>query len=517
MKWWLLTSDFMNEPLNFHNYINDISMFGADSYVLDVQNESVFRELMSYSLLVYGHKNIHSIVYERLTAGDIDYIIQSHNRLGQVWNSFYRCELFSKGGIESVLKEFTLDAYSCLDIKFQQGLHRYIQSNVSKSAGVGIWIDSVFGLNNVRLQIKDTLAEIVADTELMNQLVTNESILLILSFNAAIMSIDMKNEVFAQLLNTIVASTQATLDLVQAINNEGKLAQLFANQSAMSVLVNSEPSMQGIVQNSIAFQALLDSSIGMSMVNTSSIARGVIVTAMTEALTANQSYEASKDAVDLLSQSHVDLVGGSTATDIIRETQEQIYKAVEVLTSILNTSNVMYGNTKRILDHSGSMKTMLQSKEFLKLIFANSITKIAFLKTIEADATLKSLYLDSLDKSGFYTKSKLIKKEWTPVYDSGSDSYIVDGTVTTSDNAVIRMSRLYAYDPTTDDNGGTGPYSIYADYILRSKGTVKGYKLTETDIALDHICHSFRYKSSVTGLIPTDCIQRIEYYKYTLD
>ena len=74
-----INSDFMNEPLNFHNYISDISTFGAESYVLDSQNEWVFRELMSYSLLVYGHKGIHETIYERLTDQDVDYVLQKNS------------------------------------------------------------------------------------------------------------------------------------------------------------------------------------------------------------------------------------------------------------------------------------------------------------------------------------------------------------------------------------------------------------------------------------------------------
>lgn len=510
-----INSDFMNEPLNFHNYISDISSFGAESYVFDAQNESVFRELMSYSLLVYGHKAIHNTIYERLTDADVDYIIQKHNRLGQAWNSFYRVPFFDKGNIETVLKTLTLVGYNSLDIKFQQGIHRYIESKVSLSEGVGVWIDTVFGLNNLQLQMKNTLAEIMSDDNLVAKLVTNESILLILAFNSAVMSIDMTNDTFARLIQIIVQSTHATLDLVTALNNEGKLAELFENQTAMSLVVNNKSSMQAVVQNSTAFQIFLDSSIGMSVASTSSVAREVIVTAMTDALTANQAYEASKNAVDLLSQSHIDLVGGSVATDLISDTQEQIAKVVEVLTEVLSKSNVLFTNTQRLLDHTESMKAMIKTKQFIKLIFANEITKVAFLKVIETDDELKQIFLSSLDTSGFYTKSKLQSKTWTPV--NKNDEYVVDETVTASNSEVMRINRLYVYDPVKEDNGATGSYRLYPDYVLRSSGSIKGYKNTETEIALNHVCHSFRYTSTVSGLIPTDCLQQIEYYKYTLN
>ena len=42
-----INSDFANEPLNFNNYINDISTFKEDSYVLDTQNMGLWRALIA--------------------------------------------------------------------------------------------------------------------------------------------------------------------------------------------------------------------------------------------------------------------------------------------------------------------------------------------------------------------------------------------------------------------------------------------------------------------------------------
>ena len=92
----------------------------------------------------------------------------------------------------------------------------------------------------------------------------------------------------------------------------------------------------------------------------------------------------------------------------------------------------------------------------------------------------------------------------------------MDGVVTAKSYALIKMTRLFVYDKEPSDNGATGPYKLYCDGELKKSGTIKGYKTVETEILLDYLCHSYSYSSTVTGLIPTDCMQKIEYYTYTI-
>ena len=76
-----------SEPLNFCQYINDISMFGSDSYVLAEQNKTLFRSLLKKSSIMFGHSKIHDIIYERITSEDIDYMLMGD--VGKKLNAFY--------------------------------------------------------------------------------------------------------------------------------------------------------------------------------------------------------------------------------------------------------------------------------------------------------------------------------------------------------------------------------------------------------------------------------------------
>ena len=114
-----INSDFANEPLNFNNYINDISTFKENSYVLDKQNEGLWRALISQSLTLFGHKAIRETVYNRLTDADVDYMIRNNGRLGQSFNSFYRTDSFHSGGVDDVLRIITTASYNKLELKMQ--------------------------------------------------------------------------------------------------------------------------------------------------------------------------------------------------------------------------------------------------------------------------------------------------------------------------------------------------------------------------------------------------------------
>ena len=350
----------------------------------------------------------------------------------------------------------------------------------------------------------------------MNELMKHESIVLLLCCSASLMRIDMSDEVFGRLIVSIANSTQATLDLIETTAMEERLWELFGNQEVMSVLVNNPMSMDAIVQNSKAFSVLLNTSGAMTTLSNSSVGREVLATALSQALTANEVCDTAREATMLLMGTHNKLIQGSTVTDLLNETHEQITKTVDAMLSLLSKTDVIFSNVSNLLDHTDAMRQMMNSRELMKLILSKTATKVAFLKAIESNSTLKQLFRESLESSGFYTKSKLTSKTWTPIQETGTDNYVVDGVVTAKSYALIKMTRLFVYDKEPSDNGATGPYKLYCDGELKKSGTIKGYKTVETEILLDYLCHSYSYSSTVTGLIPTDCMQKIEYYTYTI-
>lgn len=161
-----INSDFSNEPLNFNNYINDISVFGADSYVMKYENSNLFRMLIAQSLTLFGHDCIHEYIYDRLTEEDVDYMLVANGRLGQSFNSFYKTDVYSYGDIDAVLSTITPETYNGLELKFQESINRYI-SEKTKDDKAASWLLKVFP-EVTQLANYTTMESILADTEFIN-------------------------------------------------------------------------------------------------------------------------------------------------------------------------------------------------------------------------------------------------------------------------------------------------------------------------------------------------------------
>lgn len=203
-----------SEPLNFLNYIYDISVFGAESYVMDKSNEGLWRQLITNSLTMFGHDAIHEYIYARLTDEDVDYMLAKNARLGQSFNSFYNTDVFPSGTIDDVLKTLTADTYNILELKIQQGINRYIESFMGLDTGVGAWLNSLFALDNTELAACQSLNDIVSNASLLESLLTSEPVCMVLVNNAALYKIQMEDILFNQLIAYIASSTTATTALI---------------------------------------------------------------------------------------------------------------------------------------------------------------------------------------------------------------------------------------------------------------------------------------------------------------
>ena len=109
-----------SEPLNFCQYINDISMFGSDSYVLAEQNKTLFRSLLKKSSIMFGHSKIHDIIYERMTSEDIDCMLIGD--VGKKLNAFYDTTSFLTGGFYMLLSGMTVELLNKLEPKIAEGI-----------------------------------------------------------------------------------------------------------------------------------------------------------------------------------------------------------------------------------------------------------------------------------------------------------------------------------------------------------------------------------------------------------
>lgn len=101
MSWaevYKINSDIAGEPLNFTDYIYDISVFGEESYVMDSNNAVLWNSFALNSCYLYGHQAIHEYVYNRLTEGNIDDLFDKSGKLGRQMNNFHNNTAYAIGG-----------------------------------------------------------------------------------------------------------------------------------------------------------------------------------------------------------------------------------------------------------------------------------------------------------------------------------------------------------------------------------------------------------------------------------
>ena len=140
-----ITSD-MNEPLNHIQYINNISMFGEDSYVLSAKNSSIWDSFCVKSLYLYSHTQLHDLVYNRLDDGNIDDLFEHSSVLGTQLNYFFDTDIFPNGSADDICSVLNDDIYDALGDKFKSGYLRYINKKLSSSE-CGKWVNDTFNLH----------------------------------------------------------------------------------------------------------------------------------------------------------------------------------------------------------------------------------------------------------------------------------------------------------------------------------------------------------------------------------
>ena len=345
-----INSDFANEPLNFNNYINDISTFKENSYVLDTQNEGLWRSLISQSLTLFGHRAIHEVIYERLTASDVDYMLLNNGRLGESFNSFYRITDFVSGGIDAVLGNITADSYNKLELKIQAGINRYI-SNMTADNTAGAWLGTTFGIST--LKSKTNMASILSDTTLWNNtIMTNESLRYVICLSTATINwfSSTNSDAFLSFITEVANSTEATVDLFNALDATDKLTTFMNTENAVSIMASKKASMEAICYMINPFNAMLSSEIAMNTVFSSEIAVDAISKAIMHALNSEvvlsgitENLSNIENSLPIITSSEMLISETATAKKTVADTvtslqviTSQTGKIVENITSLLS-------------------------------------------------------------------------------------------------------------------------------------------------------------------------------------
>lgn len=372
-----INSDFVNEPLNFNNYINDISTFGKYSYALDTENETLWLSLISQSLTLFGHDAIHDTVYERFTDDEVDYMITKNARLGQSLNSFYSIDDFASGPVDTVIKSITIAAYNKLDIKFQNGINRYISSHTSENAGA--WLTSVFDIDMSSYQ---TMDDLLADTAFWNSTVaSNESLRFVISLSvssAEYMASHTDSSIYVSFIETVAQSTDATMTLINALAATAQLDTFFANESVCNTIANSAPSMTAICYNLDGFSSLINSDVAMGAVQNSNVAQDTIIDLLIVVSDNTTKLDIIHSSLDTIEENVSSMAEGEIAISHITDAKDKITSCEKVINSILDKADVLVNTVPKMLDNEEFVKLIISTKErFTKLANTTFNSKIA--------------------------------------------------------------------------------------------------------------------------------------------
>lgn len=359
-----INSDFLNEPLNFNNYINDISTFGKYSYALDAENENLWLSLISQSLTLFGHDAIHDTVYERFTDDEVDYMIERNARLGQSFNSFYSIDDFASGPVDAVLKSITIAAYNKLDIKFQNGINRYISKNTSENAGT--WLTSVFDIDMSGYQ---TMDDLLADTAFWtNTVESNESLRFVISLSvssAEYMASHTDSSIYVSFIETVAQSTDATMTLINALAATAQLDTFFANESVCTAIANSAPSMTAICYNTDGFAAMIASETAMNIVAASETAVDVIVEGITNATNSETVLEGIKGNLTSIEDALPSIANTETVIVEVSDVKANITDVVTSLQKVTSQTDVLVANIDALLESENFMSKVIVNSELL--------------------------------------------------------------------------------------------------------------------------------------------------------
>ena len=382
-----INSDFANEPLNFNNYINDISTFKENSYVLDKQNEGLWRALISQSLTLFGHTAIHDVVYNRLTDADVDYMLRNNGRLGQSFNSFYRIASFTSGAINDLIKDMTASAYTKLELKIQAGINRYI-SDMTSGESAGEWLGNIFSID--ALKEKTDMASILSDTALWNSTIsTNESLRYTVCLSAATINwfSETNRDAFLSFITEIAHSTTATMDFFDALAGTDMLTIFFSTENVVSIMANNEESMKGICYSTDPFAAMIASETAMNIVAASDTAMNVIIDAIKNAANSEIAISDIKGNLTAIESSLPNISDTEGTLKEISETKANITDTLSSIQTVTNRIDVLLPNAHKLLEDAGVARKIvsLQDKD-LFLIIANSQYSETFARTIVDNA-----------------------------------------------------------------------------------------------------------------------------------
>lgn len=491
-----INSNFINEPLNFNNYINDISVFGSDSYVMDESNSDLWLEMMSKSLAVYGHDMIHEFLYERITEDDADFIVRNHPKLGQAFNSFYNISLFEHGSIDVMLSGITQEAWGLLEVKFQNALNKYISEKTSNTS-VGSWLAEIFDVPE--LADYTSISDIFSDEDLYNDYIADNESLLFIIANSAIASVfvaetlAITNSKFQAFIESVAASIPATMQLITALKAYDKLDSFFANENCCDKIVESAQAMKAMLYSIDGFEAMLNSEIAMEKVADNETAVNLIIQAITDVANSSTALSNIKSVLPGISTNLESIPETEPMIEDVNNAVEIISDTLEELDKVLNKTDILAKNVDALFNSSVAMTAICNNTTAINKIANNRIVLAGIVKNnISKNIILNSNTAISALKMSTLTSHLYLTNQSSPwgTYDSVFNSILaIDGFARTTGSgsgtgtasAVINIAN--GTNINTIQTRLTENNSAYSGQTITNK-VIKGYYTFSTPSSL---------------------------------
>jgi uncharacterized protein YjgD (DUF1641 family) len=200
----------MNEPLNYQTYLNNISMFGEDSYIISTKNSTLWDEFSLKSNYLYAHTQLHDIVYNRLSDENIDNLFNKSSSFGNQLNFFYDTTIFPNTSDE-LCSNMDDEKYTKMEDKFKSGYLRYFKKHF-QSETCGVWVNTNFSFNDESLKIITSYDELIDYLNTNNLLFSNSSLIYGLSRSGLYKAIieNLTNEEF---INTMLSLPEENIKI----------------------------------------------------------------------------------------------------------------------------------------------------------------------------------------------------------------------------------------------------------------------------------------------------------------
>lgn len=347
------------EPLNFNQYLTDICTFGANSYVFAKGNEKLFHALLNKSAMMYGHKAIHNVIYNRLTAEDVDFVINNNARLGKHLNMFYvTTDLhLAKGNIDDITSALTFKQFNTLEKKFQEGFGRYFNTQLI-SKDIGAWLCRIS--NDDCFKHITNIEEIFTDNLCHDKVRNAENLKLILVNSTALYTKQLADEILCELLPAMLESITSTEKATGLTIQNTKLDYIFNNSASMLAISKNEAALTCLMQSANGFKGFVNSKY-FADVFTSSQVIDITVKVLEVYQQHATNLKTIQDNLEEALKCGKDINNGTLWAKEIQGLQEEVITTINSLrTSIEPLANTI-ANGKGLLTNS-QMRNIFENK-----------------------------------------------------------------------------------------------------------------------------------------------------------